>query len=264
MKVSSYFYKPVLRPCRLKNLDYQVDPYIGCQHYCYYCYALEQMETDWTQEILMHSDIISQLSKELDSIIPQTIYMGYKTDPYQPCETVYCQTQKVLNLLFEKGFSASILTKSNLIVRDIDILKKMARPAVSISVAFNDDATCKLFEYNTMDTEARIDILRRFQAAGIRTGALICPVIPYITDVMPLIDLLEPYSDVIWIYGLNMENHSDRNWQNIQRILKAYFSSLEEKIEAAVFSKNHLYWTQLREMLEADKKNRQSNINIKI
>jgi len=86
MKVSVCSSRPILSPCGLKGIDYQVDPYIGCEHNCYYCYALPQAETDWSKEILIYDDIVDQLSKELDTIPPQTIYMGYHTDPYQPCE----------------------------------------------------------------------------------------------------------------------------------------------------------------------------------
>ena len=84
MKVSTCSYRPIIEPCSLKNLDYQVDSYVGCEHNCYYCYALDQAETDWTKEVLIHKDITGQLSEELEKISPQTIYMGYKTDPYQP------------------------------------------------------------------------------------------------------------------------------------------------------------------------------------
>jgi DNA repair photolyase len=122
--VSTCSYRPILAPCGLKNLNYQIDTYVGCEHYCCYCYALDQVETDWAKEVLIHKEIIRQLSEELKNISPQTIYMGYKTDPYQPIEAKYSQTRKVLELFLEKGFSASILTKSDLIVRDMDILKR--------------------------------------------------------------------------------------------------------------------------------------------
>ncbi len=183
MKVSTCSYRPVLDKCTLKNLDYQVDTYVGCEHYCYYCYAVNQAETDWTKEILIYKGITGFLSEELEKISPQTIYMGYKTDPYQPCETEYRQTRQVLKLLLEKGFSASILTKSDLILRDIDVLKKMDNASVSVSVAFNDNRVRQQFEFNTIDTEARIGALVKLRKAGIKTSALICPVIHYITDV---------------------------------------------------------------------------------
>jgi DNA repair photolyase len=136
MKVSVCKNRQILSPCGLKDLDYQVDTYVGCEHYCY---ALPQAETDWSEEIFIYKDIVDQLSQELDKIPSQTIYMGYHTDPYQPSETRYRQTRKVLELFLKRGFSASILTKSDLVVRDIDILKEMNDAAVSVSVAFNDN-----------------------------------------------------------------------------------------------------------------------------
>ena len=136
MKISTCSNRPILEPCGIKKFDLQIDPYIGCGHYCYYCYVLKYAETDWNKEILIHNNI-QQLHEELDRITPQTIFMGHHTDPYQPCESKLFQTRKVLELFLEKRMSASILTKSDLIIRDIDLLKKMDNASVSISVAFN-------------------------------------------------------------------------------------------------------------------------------
>jgi DNA repair photolyase len=264
MKVSVCAKRPILSPCGLKNIEYQVDTYIGCEHYCYYCYALPQAETDWSEEILIYKDIADQLSQELDNIPAQTIYMGYHTDPYQPCETEYRQTRKVLELFLKRGFSASILTKSDLVVRDIDILKEMNDAVVSVSVAFNDNQTRRLFEANAMDTEKRIEALHKLKEAGVRTGALLCPIIPYITDAIQLIDMLEAHADVIWIYGLSINDRSGQNWLNIQKILNSQSPDLIEQIEPVIFSKDHSYWAELRERLEMLKKNRKLSLNIHI
>lgn len=249
MKVSTCSYRPVLVPCRLKNRDYQIDPYVGCEHSCYYCYALNQAETDWSKEVLIYNDIAGQLSGELENVSSQTIYMGYYTDPYQPCEADYRQTRQVLGLLLERNFSVSILTKSDLIVRDMDILREMGGASASVSVAFNDNRVREKFEANTIDTEVRVRALHQLREAGIRTSALLCPVIPYITDVIPLIEMLAPYTDAIWIYGLSIEDRSDRNWQNVQGILHTHFPNLKEQIETVLFEKEHSYWTGLRQQL---------------
>jgi DNA repair photolyase len=212
MKISTCSERPVLVPCSLESFDHQVDPYVGCEHYCYYCYVLDQAETDWSEEVLIHADIGSQLSDELQGLQPQRIYMGYHCDPYQPCESQLRQTRRTLELLLERGFSASILTKSDLFLRDIDILRSMAQANVSVSVAFTDDRVRDLFEANTIDTQCRIDALPKLREAGIGTSALICPVIPYITDVMPLVDELAPFTDAIWVYGLSVQEPSQRCW----------------------------------------------------
>jgi len=262
MNATTCSYRPVLNQCTLENFDYQVDPYIGCGHYCYYCYALNEAKTDWTKEILTHKDITSQLNKELSAIPPQRIYMGWQTDPYQPCEAEYRQTRQVLELLLKRGFSASILTKSNLVLRDMDVFNEMNSASVSVSVAFNDNEVRQKFESNTIDTEARITALRNLKEAGINTSALICPVIPFITEVKPLTDMLVPYTNKIWIYGLSIQNSSDQNWQNITNILNRYFPGEKEQIEEIIFAKEYRYWTELRQDLMALKKDKQLNLSI--
>ncbi len=256
--------RPVLNPCTLDDLNYQVDPYIGCEHYCYYCYVLNQAETDWREEVLFHKDIADRLKRELSNIPTQTIYMGWHTDPYQPCETEFRQTRSVLDLLLEKGFSASILTKSDLVLRDIDVLQSMKSAAVSVSVAFNDDSVRRQFEANTKETELRIAALQKLKAAGIRTSALICPVIPYITDVRPLIDMLADHTDKIWIYGLSILNSNEKNWQNIKKIIVDHFPDLRERIKTVIFSNNHPYWENLRQDLTGLKGARNLNLSIHV
>jgi DNA repair photolyase len=250
MKISTCTKRPLLTPCRLEGFEYQLDPYVGCGHYCYYCYAMDRMETDWSKEILIHEDIVGQLQKELETIPPQCIYMGYRTDPYQPVESECLQTRKTLELMADMGFSASILTKSNLMARDLDIFQKMENASLSVSVAFNNNQTRELFEANTMDTEKRINALADIHSAGINTGALLCPVIPYITDATPLIEMLAPHTDTIWIYGLDMSDQSGRNWQNVKGILNDHFPDLKESIEQVIFNKDHPYWVGVRNDLQ--------------
>lgn len=256
--------RPLLQPCTLPDLNYQVDPYIGCEHYCYYCYVLPQAETDWKKEIGIHADFTTRLKKELSRIPSQTIYMGWHTDPYQPCEADCLQTRQVLERLLENGFSASILTKSDLVLRDIDLLQSMEKAAVSVSVAFNDEDVRRCFEASTKATSARISALQQLKAAGIQTAALICPVIPYITDVPPLIDLLADATDRIWIYDLNIVNRSDPNWQNIERIIQTHFPDLKAQIETVVFSKDHPYWKTLRQSLQTIQEERKMNLDIHV
>jgi len=117
MKVSTCSDRPILVPCRLKDHDYQIDPYVGCEHSCYYCYALNQAETGWSKEVLIYKDIAGQLSGELENVSPQTIYMGYYSDPYQPCEAEYALAPGKANRLDVEP----ILTIRPLLFRSIGI-----------------------------------------------------------------------------------------------------------------------------------------------
>ena len=262
MEVSICSYRPILVPCSLDNFDYQVDPYVGCEHSCHYCYALNQAEIDWAKEIFVYNDLASQLRGELEKISPQKIYMSYYTDPYQPLETEQCQTRKVLKLFLEKGFSASILTKSDLVLRDMDLLEEMDDASVSVSVAFNDNHIRQQFEAKTIDTEDRIAALSKLREDGINTSALICPVIPYITDVPPLIEMLAPYTDAIWLYGLSFEDRTGRNWQNVQGILHTHFPNLKKQIETVLFTEAHSFWSEQRQQLTELQKDRKLDLRI--
>lgn len=241
--------RKILNECSLNDFNYQIDPYVGCEHQCLYCYALLDAESEWDREILMHENIIEQLEGEIESIPPQKIYFGYTTDPYQQFEKKYKQTRKALSLLQEKGFSASILTKSDLFIRDLDILTKMENASISISVSFENDLDRSCFEKKTINTLDRIEAVKIANHSGLKTSALLCPIIPYISNVEYFVELLGPIVNKIWIYPLSIQNKTDRTWQNVNSILASYYPTQKEKIEQAIFSKDNSYWTTLRDKL---------------
>lgn len=264
MKITTCENRPLLTECGLKDFDYQIDTYIGCEHYCYYCYVLGQAETDWTKEVLIHDGLATRLEQEIRDISPQTIYMGYHADPYQPCEEEWKQTRNVLELLCNSGFSVSILTKSDLVVRDIDLLSKMKDAAVSVSVAFNEDKDRERFEAKTITTEKRIEALAKLKQSGIKTGAMVCPIIPFITDVKQLLEGLATVADRIWVYGFSALSREEQSWINLQQILSIHYPELAEQIEEILFVKDHDYWEQLREELTVLKQKKNLNLNIHV
>ena len=264
MRISTCSERPLITPCGLERFDHQLDIYIGCGHYCYYCYVLREAETDWRQEVQIHHDLEGQLALELREINPQPIYMGYHSDPYQPCEAELEQTRAALKMLQTKGFSAGILTKSDLVLRDLDILAEMDNGSVSVSVAFKDDGIRRLFEENTIETKRRIQALRKIKQTGIRTGALLCPIIPYVTEVFDLLEDLSGCADTIWIYGLSTDSDEDQDigWKNTRQILASHFPAVADQVQAAVSSRNHLYWMQLKEDIALF--NRQRKLDLRV
>jgi len=261
MKVTTLSNRRVLAPCRLAWYTYQIDPYIGCEHSCLYCYILNTPHRN--EHILIHKNITKRLHQEILSLKPQTIYMGMDTDPYQPLEKTLNQTRTVLQLLAEKEFSVSLLTKSPLITRDIDILTRMEDPLAGISLAFQDEETRKLFEPKAPPNEQRIRALAELKKAGIETYTLICPVIPKITDVEALIDKAVPYSDAIWLYRLNVHS-KNVNWQNVNSILHRNFPEIAEQVREIIFSRKHAYWTEVRQNLVNIQKERGISLEIRL
>jgi len=250
VKASICSHRPVLQPCALEGYLFQLDPYIGCEHHCYYCYALNKAETDWTVEIQIHKDIHTQLSNEIESIDTQSIYIGWNSDAYQPLEADYHQTRQALELLAERGFPVCVLTKSDLVLRDMDLFKHMPGSSVGISIAFQNDHDRKLFEDDTPPNRKRLEALKKLHEEGIETYSLICPVMPFITDVGELISLAAPYSDTIWIYALSLDRYEDLNWQNIRQILQEYYPEMVKKYKEIAFNSDHAYWTRLRSELQ--------------
>ncbi|MDJ0784771.1 MAG: radical SAM protein, partial [Desulfosarcinaceae bacterium] len=192
----------------------------------------------------------------------QAIYMGWETDPYQPCEANHLQTRKILELLQKNGFSVSILTKSDLVLRDLDVLQKMKAPTVSFSIAFTDNQVRERFEAKTIDTERRIAAMRQLRSAGVNSSVLLCPVIPYITDVPAVIDSVAGLANTIWVYGLSIQRRSDSNWQNVEGILAHHYSDLKPRLEEVLFSEDHAYWRRLRTDLLQLQQERHLNLNI--
>ena len=262
MKVRTCNRRTLLQPCSLEGYDVQIDPYIGCGHACCYCYALNQAETDWSREILSHPDIVGQLREELTAAQP--IYLGWNSDPYQPAEAVHCQTRRVLKLLAEKGCPVCILTKSSLVTRDVDLLSAMPGSTVGISIAFPDEGARTLFEPDAPPTGERLEALERMKEAGLETYVLICPVMPFITDVEPLIDLATPHADSIWLYPLKMQSASDRNWQNLLEVLRRDFPDLVESYRRIAFDPDDPYWSNLRQNLQRIKQERPLDLRIKL
>ncbi len=252
----------IVESCTLEDFNFQIDPYVGCTHGCRYCYTQNQSELDWEHEVGIHPDMRERLRRELSSLSPQTIYLGMNTDPYQPLEKEYRQTRSVLELLKERGFSACILTKSDLLLRDVDLLKEMPHASGGVSIAFQDDSVRRLFEEETIPNRDRIRAIARLKEEGVETYVLICPVMPYITETETLMDEAQPYADTIWIYSLSMKSRGNKNWLKIRPVLEEHFSEIIERFEEVVFSDHHSYWRELRRQLEHI--GMRDNINLEI
>jgi DNA repair photolyase len=262
MKIGACSPRKILQPCELSGYRYQIDPYIGCEHHCYYCYALNQAETDWTQQILVYPDFAAQLAIELSSQKSQPIYFGWSSDPYQPVESTHQHTRRALELLAERDFSACILTKSDLVTRDIELIAQMPGSSVGFSIAFQIEDERGLFEAKAPPNRRRVAGLKALKEAGIQTYALICPIMPFITDVEACVEMVAPYADTIWFYALSMESEGHPNWRNVLEILNLHYPGLAESYRRSVFSSDHSYWTHLRGELKALQS--KTNLNMKI
>ncbi len=175
-------------------VEQTINAYRGCAHGCIYCFARPTHAylnlspgLDFETKILIKPDVAKLLRKELNKKNYQcrTISLGTNTDPYQPLEREYRLTRQVLEVLNESNHPVSIVTKSSLIERDIDILGEMGRrnlARVYMSVTTLDNELWRKLEPRTSAPSLRIKTIRRLTDAGVPTGVLAAPLIPALND----------------------------------------------------------------------------------
>jgi DNA repair photolyase len=176
------------------GFDASINPYRGCEHGCAYCYARPTHEylgfsagLDFETRILVKEDAPKLLAQELTarSWEPRLIALSGVTDPYQPIERKLGLTRACLQVLARFRNPVAIVTKNQLVTRDIDVLQELARvnaAAVCISLTTLDPELCGVLEPRTSRPPARLDAIAKLSAAGIPVGVLLAPVIPALND----------------------------------------------------------------------------------
>ena len=174
--------------------EYSINPYRGCEHGCVYCYARPShgyvglsAGIDFETKLFYKADARKLLEEELahPQYVCKSITIGANTDPYQPIEREMLVTRAVLEVLARTRHPVSIITKSAMVLRDLDILTDMARDglvSVAISITSLSADTKRILEPRTASPQARLRAVRELNAAGVPTGVMVAPIIPAITD----------------------------------------------------------------------------------
>ena len=165
-----------LTPTNIPGLKYTLNPYGGCAHGCVYCYAPSFTHSDLStwRVVRVRTNIADRLARELPGT-EGTIGIGSSTDPYQYAESRFLLTRRCLEVLALHGREVSILTKSDLVTRDIPLLQSM-RCSVGFTITGLDDRISKMAEPGAPLPRSRLDAMRRMVEAGIDTYAMIAPV----------------------------------------------------------------------------------------
>ena len=174
--------------------DQSINPYRGCEHGCVYCYARPShghlglsAGLDFETKIFVKQDAARLLKEELarPGYVCRPISLGANTDPYQPLERRLQVTRQVLEVLAEARHPVGIVTKSNLVTRDIDLLRVMARDGLArvyLSITTLDRRIARTLEPRAAAPHRRLEAVRELAAAGITTGVMVAPIIPALTD----------------------------------------------------------------------------------
>lgn len=197
--------KSVMTKSNLPVAYYSLNPYVGCAHACKYCYAsfmkrFTNHPEPWGSFVdVKYWPVISKPEKYAG----REAFIGSVTDPYQPCEEKYIRTRALLDQLKGSGISISVATKSDLVLRDIDLIKAFPNARVSWSVNTLDDAFQKAMDC-AVSVERRFAAMKAFYDAGVQTTCFISPIFPGITDVKSIIERAKGSCNLVWLENLNL------------------------------------------------------------
>lgn len=240
--------KTVLNRVHNMPFAWSINPYRGCYHQCVFCYARRThafLEADglreWGSQIYVKVNAAAALRNDLrrKNRNGETVAIGTVTDPYQPLEGKYRLMRGILATLADFEIPASIITRSPLIVRDIDLLQRLSRKvkvSVHVSVATMDAQLARQIEPTVAPPQQRMRAVRMLCEAGIDAGVALAPVLPGITDSVQNLDGVvgaarEARAAHLW--------HSTLYLQDVTR--ESFFNYLRENQPGLVEMYDRLY-----------------------
>ncbi len=219
--------------------DYNMNLYRGCSHGCIYCdsrslcYGIENFD-----KVIPKKDSIKILEEELIRKRKKGIIgMGSMSDPYNPLEKKLKNTRDALKLILKYGYGTQIITKSNLILRDLDLLKEInvhESVLVNITVTTADPVLQKIIEPFSSTTEERFEALKILNENGIKAGITLMPILPYVNDTVENLDALLEKAKAAKVhhiypwFGLTMR---DRQRDYLYQKLDEHFPGVRQKYE---------------------------------
>ena len=222
--------------------DFVVNPYTGCMHNCIYCYARFMRKYSGHNEpwgsfvdVKINAPELIKIDKKYAD---KSILISSVTDPYQPLENKYKLTRKILEKLITLRPNLQIITKSDLVLRDIDLLKKFKNCEVAISLSCLDERINKQLEPLASSPGKRINVLKQLHENSIKTALFISPIFPVLSDWEELIKRTKLSVDEYWFENLNLYSFI-RN--NVYNFLRKSDPDLIKTYNQIYFKKND-YW----------------------
>jgi DNA repair photolyase len=231
--------KSILTKSGIPSVDYAINPYVGCEHGCVYCYATFMKrftghDEEWGTFVDVRVNAPQVLARQLRRARPGNISLGTVTDAYQPLEEEYGITRLCLEVLQDYDLPVSILTKSALVLRDLDVIKRLKAVDVAFTITTLDDDVRKRLEPRSSPVRARLEALRTLAEAGISTWAFCGPLLPFISDGESELDALfaklrEARVGYVLVDSLNLRGAA---WGRVRKTLGAYRPELVDKYRA--------------------------------
>jgi DNA repair photolyase len=226
--------KSILSPSKI--YPWVINPYTGCQHGCSYCYArfmkrVTGHREPWGEFVDVKINAADLLRREILKKKRGRVWLSGVCDPYQPLEATYRLTRQCLEILVQNNWPVIIQTRSPLVLRDLDILRAARDVEAGLSVTTADDRIRKLFEPDAPPVSDRIRVLEELHNAGIRTYAMIAPVLP---GAEGLAALLKGKIDYVIIDQMNY-HYADQVYRKYgmeDKLTDEYFYRIRQEFDA--------------------------------
>ncbi len=249
IRIATVPVKSYLTKSKIPGAGYVINPYVGCPHKCLYCYAqfmckFSTHQEDWGDFLDIKTGAAALQAQKL---FHQPVLLSSVTDPYNIFEKKYRVTRRILEQLVHCQAYVSILTKSVLVVRDLDLLQQLPCCEVAFSFSTVDEAVRQLVEPGTCSVAEKTTALKTLHTAGISTAIMAAPLLPGISDWKQIIQQTAPYAREFRFDKLNMRSAFRRK---VMDFIDVHYPHLLPLYNEIYVQNNQTYWDQLQHEIE--------------
>jgi DNA repair photolyase len=231
MSINIIQVKSILQKSGIPGVAYVINPYTGCVHGCVYCYARFMKRftghtEKWGTFLDVKENAPELLQKQLQRqgmLFKDEVFLSSVTDPYLPAETKFQLTRKILEILLEYQVPISILTKSDLVLRDLDLFKQFERCSVGLSLMTCDDEIARIFEPYATPPTRRLQAFQTLKEHGIATYAFVSPYLPRLSAIEQIMQALAGLVNEVGVEAINTRG---ANWYGVAETLAHHYPHL--------------------------------------
>lgn len=202
MKIEEIQAKSIISRTKVPSADFVINPYTGCQFGCLYCFAsfmgrfVGESNKNWGEYVYVKANAVSLMEKDIQRLMKKSphprVVLSTVTDPYQGLEGKYRLTRGILETFARYDYQGRVglLTKSPLVLRDVDVIKRIKHAEVGITITTSDDNLSRFLEVRAPTASARLRTLKKLNDAGIETYVFVGPLLPHMKEKPELLDKL--------------------------------------------------------------------------
>jgi DNA repair photolyase len=248
MKVREVIAKSIIIKSNLPDTDYVINPYVGCIHSCLYCYArfmkrFTGHREPWGKFIDVKINGPALIPDKTSRYKGKSIYLSSVTDPYNPLEKKYKLTQRILEKLIPLQPDLGIQTKSDLVLRDADLLIQFKNCQAGLTITTLDDDLRKEIEPSTVSVSKRLLALEKLKEAGIETYVFMGPILPFLTNWKEIVLATGKFTDFYMFENLNIVGTV---WNSVMKWLGEKHRNLIPQYRRIYFT-NSGYWGRVED-----------------